>query len=480
MDLSDLDTDPGNRVSDTLLSTRVGVLSHSPLLASSTLNRIAGLSTIKVVQTLVPPSNLSLILLSSRRIEADLMGRILPVLEVILDLPPLPFVISPKWETHNAGPRSRPAPLPTADGRAENHGPETLRDKDLSAALEFAGVQAQVRSQDLERKLARLHQENAASEATDSEDDLERSGKGNESLQAQCDLSSRKQSSEKTLKGQGAIWILARVPDFNCRSPPQRQTQFESLSTENGIILTCYPAPGSCHGSASLRVDHYSGPSATNEDFYSEIEPLIDIVFTGYGVCICADGQSDIGEGTLFQGLHAIASYVATSVMVWKNARIAGGWKREVKCSAVEIYDDRLKDLLAPANDSGGEEVEILKAKRGHYDKSASSLKALLELFGRACAKLSDGERQEQRVAGQGHVFFSLLLTQSHSNEPSVESRLTLIDLAGGERLSNIYYSDRSPWVDSSRETLRIFLKEQQGYKQGAADSEVRKQHLHR
>lgn len=150
------------------------------------------------------------------------------------------------------------------------------------------------------------------------------------------------------------------------------------------FCLTCRPAqfvPESNFGPDSFQIDHYFG-LWTNRDVYSEVEPLIDIVVNGYDVYILTDGQSDSGKSwTMFKGTDAIAPFVAAFVMAWKDAEVPEGRERDNKCSAIETYNDRLKDLLDTENYSGEESAKISKAKQGHYDKSISSVEAFFDLF---------------------------------------------------------------------------------------------------
>ena len=296
------------------------------------------------------------------------------------------------------------------------------------------------------------------------------------------------------------IWLFVRTRRLPEDTNPTETTSGPSLTEfqvsclERKIRLTCRNLQESTT-SDHFEIDHYIAPSSTNQDVYREIAPLIDIVFGGYDVCIFADGQSGSGKSwTMFKGEDAIALSIAASVTTWKTVGAALGWTRQVKYSAIESYRDRLNDLLV--EEKGEAIVDIPKAKTGRYDRSAATLEELLDLFQRAYTNREVGKTHENRESSRGHFFSSLVLAQSNPDGPPVRSRITLIDLAGGERIptetkktspttgkggssnaaadkADSFLAAETKFINSSRGALRTFLQQTRKMKQGSAVCEV-------
>lgn len=329
--------------------------------------------------------------------------------------------------------------------------------------------------------------------------------------QVQYDSLHQKYYSGRKFATQRRIRLLVRVSkvpeDVNAATSPPL-AEFDCSSTTTKISLTCRPTRNSSE-SASFPIDHYFGPSSINRDVYTEVEPLIDIVFHGYDVCVFTDGQSGSDKSwTMFKGPDAIAPSIAASVLAWKNGGdVHDKVSRNVKCSAVQIYQDQLQDLLITESGSGADTAAMWKAKAGCYDKDANSLEEFLSLFERARARLEIKATHENQESSRGHFFCSLILTQFTPSKPTVTSRITLIDLAGGERMSDpscTFENKEKSFqptgakakpssstagtkgkpsrpslaaetvsINSTRGELRTFLKERMNHQLGAAVSEV-------
>ena len=308
---------------------------------------------------------------------------------------------------------------------------------------------------------------------------LAQSEEKNTTLQIQYDCLRQKCYSEKKFTAKQPIWMLVRVrkvlEDME-ETASSLLMEFQCRSTQDGVSLSCQGEPG--RTATVLKIDHYFASSSTNREVYREIEPLMDIVFYGEDVCFFADGQSGSGKSwTMFKGADAIAPSVAESIMTWKDTEAIEGWKREVQCSAVEVYMDEVKDLLSP---DGIQQIDISKAKSGRYNQPAVCVGCLLDLFKRAYDRLEVRATHENRESSRGHFICSLILTQSHPERPSIRSRITIIDLAGSERMDHAAPIDKESFVhresvsiNSSRTDLRVFLKQKMISKPAPTASQV-------
>ena len=253
----------------------------------------------------------------------------------------------------------------------------------------------------------------------------------------------QKHYSEKKFTAQRSIWLLIRVRALSNKEIATISTlpltTFKPCFIRDKVSLTCHPAQDVSESTSTpepFTIDHYFGPSSNNGDIYDEVEPLMNIFFHGRDVCIFTDGQSGSGKSyTMFKGIDALSLLIARSVFSWKCAKVD---KRHVTCSVIEIYLDQLYNLQATV---GEEKADLTRAKRGDYDKPVPSASALVELLKEARARLHVKRTPENTESSRGHFVCSLVLTQLSLDKPTVKSRITLIDLAGAERMANSSYS---------------------------------------
>eukprot|EP00302_Diacronema_sp_CCMP2436_P010223 CAMPEP_0179908038 /NCGR_PEP_ID=MMETSP0982-20121206/44293_1 /TAXON_ID=483367 /ORGANISM="non described non described, Strain CCMP 2436" /LENGTH=278 /DNA_ID=CAMNT_0021809043 /DNA_START=260 /DNA_END=1097 /DNA_ORIENTATION=+ len=114
------------------------------------------------------------------------------------------------------------------------------------------------------------------------------------------------------------------------------------------------------------------GPASTQEEVFSDTEPLMTSVLDGYNVCVFAYGQSGSGKTYTMEGTAdspGLALRAVDALFLGAEERRAQGYETELSIGLVEIYNETLGDLLAdPTEDHSHKKLEILKdASLGMY-----------------------------------------------------------------------------------------------------------------
>ncbi|CAN0316848.1 unnamed protein product, partial [Ectocarpus fasciculatus] len=120
------------------------------------------------------------------------------------------------------------------------------------------------------------------------------------------------------------------------------------------------------------------------------------------------------------------------------EARRAQGWEFALTATYVEIYNEKIRDLLNPANDNlqvkehpSGRGVEAAGAK----EVRVTSLEEAVGVLKKGAEHRATAATLMNNVSSRSHSIFMLRLDQRDVvHDCKVSARLTLVDLAGSER----------------------------------------------
>ncbi|PKB99781.1 kinesin-domain-containing protein [Rhizophagus irregularis] len=185
---------------------------------------------------------------------------------------------------------------------------------------------------------------------------------------------------------------------------------------------------------------------ATQAMLYNDLgEEFLDYAFEGYNTCIFAYGQTSAGKSYSMMGYGEDKGIMPLTCCELFN-RINNNKDLEltyqVQVSYIEIYNERVRDLLNPKN-KGNLKVREHPAL-GPYVEDLSKLivNSFIDI-----EKLMDESNKVRTVAatnmnetsGRSHAVFTLLVTQKrHDTQTNMDtekvSRISFVDLAGSER----------------------------------------------
>ncbi|XP_052507653.1 kinesin-like protein KIFC2 [Budorcas taxicolor] len=220
-----------------------------------------------------------------------------------------------------------------------------------------------------------------------------------------------------------------------CRLRPGTPSSLVSLEPgPGGTVTTCYRGH-----QRRFRLDWVFPPHASQEEVFRELESAVLSCLGGYSVCIFTYGQTGTGKTYSMEGPPEDPGIAPRALQSLFREMGTGGQHR-VTLSMVEIYNEAVRDLLAPGPPQrlavrqgpagqGGIQVAGLT----HWDvPNLESLHQMLSLgrSNRATAATAMNQR-----SSRSHALVTLTLrTASPSRGPGTAGTLHLVDLAGSER----------------------------------------------
>ncbi|PYH90462.1 kinesin family protein [Aspergillus ellipticus CBS 707.79] len=264
--------------------------------------------------------------------------------------------------------------------------------------------------------------------------------------------------------GGGNIKVVVRVRPFNSRETDRGAKCIVQMKGNQTVIT---PPPGAdeksrktaggkgaVEGPKSFAFDRSywsfdkNAPNYASQDnlFLDLGVPLLDNAFGGYNNCIFAYGQtgsgksySMMGYGKEFGVIPRICQSMFERISAIQQDKNLGC---TVEVSYLEIYNERVRDLLNPSN-KGNLKVRE-HPSTGPYVEDLAKL--VVRSFDEIENLMDEGNKARtvaatnmNETSSRSHAVFTLTLTQKrHDMETSMDSekvsRISLVDLAGSER----------------------------------------------
>ncbi|KAL1893248.1 hypothetical protein Cpir12675_004181 [Ceratocystis pirilliformis] len=191
---------------------------------------------------------------------------------------------------------------------------------------------------------------------------------------------------------------------------------------------------------------NYAGQSNLFDDLG---QPLLDNAFQGYNNCIFAYGQTGSGKSYSMMGY---GKEIGITPMICQDMfrRIAemqqdSSWKCTVEVSYLEIYNERVRDLLNPST-KGNLKVRE-HPSTGPYVEDLAKL--AVTSFAEIENLMDEGNKARtvaatnmNETSSRSHAVFTLMLTQKKydaETKMAMEkvAKISLVDLAGSERANS-------------------------------------------
>ncbi|XP_056851896.1 kinesin-like protein KIN-14G [Raphanus sativus] len=142
-----------------------------------------------------------------------------------------------------------------------------------------------------------------------------------------------------------------------CRVRPFLPGEPTALSTvehiEEGTITIRVPSKYGKEGHKPFMFNKVFGPSATQEEVFSDMQPLVRSVLDGYNVCIFAYGQTGSGKTFTMTGPKELTeeslgvNYRALADLFLLSDQRKDTTSYEISVQMLEIYNEQVRDLLA-------------------------------------------------------------------------------------------------------------------------------------
>ncbi|EER38796.1 kinesin family protein [Histoplasma capsulatum H143] len=190
--------------------------------------------------------------------------------------------------------------------------------------------------------------------------------------------------------------------------------------------------------------EHY----ATQEDVYNCLgEEFLDHNFEGYHTCIFAYGQTGSGKSYTMMGTEeqpGLIPRTCEDLFQRIESSESPDISYNVRVSYFEVYNEHVRDLLAPRTDT----PYYLKIREsptdGPYVKDLTdvpvrSYSEIMRLMRKGDASRTTASTKMNDTSSRSHAVFTIMLKQIHhdlSMDETTErtARIRLVDLAGSER----------------------------------------------
>ncbi|KAL4798450.1 P-loop containing nucleoside triphosphate hydrolase protein [Aspergillus venezuelensis] len=184
--------------------------------------------------------------------------------------------------------------------------------------------------------------------------------------------------------------------------------------------------------------------SKQNDVFNFSIAPTVDDILNGYNGTVFAYGQTGAGKSYTMMGsdiddevgkgiIPRIVEQIFASILTSPS-----NIEYTVRVSYMEIYMERIRDLLVPQNDN----LPVHEEKsRGVYVKGllevyVSSVQEVYEVMRRGGNSRAVAATNMNQESSRSHSIFVITVTQKNLETGSAKSgQLFLVDLAGSEKV---------------------------------------------
>ncbi|KAI4869374.1 kinesin-domain-containing protein [Hypoxylon rubiginosum] len=230
------------------------------------------------------------------------------------------------------------------------------------------------------------------------------------------------------------------------RFRPQNKIELAS----GGEPIVSFDGPDTCaitsaEAAGSFTFDRVFGMQGKQADIFDySIRPTVDDILNGYNGTVFAYGQTGAGKSYTMMGTSIededgkgitprIVEQIFSSIMSSPPTI-----EYTVRVSYMEIYMERIRDLLAPQNDN----LPVHEEKnRGVYVKGlleiyVSSVEEVFEVMKRGGNARAVAATNMNQESSRSHSIFVITVTQKNLETGSMKSgQLFLVDLAGSEKV---------------------------------------------
>jgi len=239
-----------------------------------------------------------------------------------------------------------------------------------------------------------------------------------------------------------------------CRVRPlsQEEVNSEEISAigfpESDVLSIINPISSQ---SKSFEFEKVFDPNSSQEEVFDEVSDLIKSVMDGYNVCIFAYGQTGSGKTFTMDGPkeNPGVNFRAIQELFRLSKEREGEYKTQVSISILEIYNEKIRDLLIEPLKMKGKKYEIKQGESGVYVPDITILPVhthddIIKIteFGKRNRATSATNVNEHSSRSHSLVIVKVDSVNLVSGD-CWSGKLTLVDLAGSERVDKTGATDQ-------------------------------------
>jgi len=189
--------------------------------------------------------------------------------------------------------------------------------------------------------------------------------------------------------------------------------------------------------------DNVFGMDCSQDDVYQDaVAPICEGVIKGYNGAVIAYGQTGSGKTYTMLG-NTKSRGIAPRAISEIFAALEKHPSCAIEVSVLEIYNERVRDLLAPGTAIRHVDIHETSSKNHMAFRCPDATRRRVESPEEALLALSEGMKRRETArtdmnhnSSRSHLIFTMEATQRDDEVGAVlRGRLHLVDLAGSERL---------------------------------------------
>ncbi|XP_002122612.2 uncharacterized protein LOC100187504 [Ciona intestinalis] len=199
-------------------------------------------------------------------------------------------------------------------------------------------------------------------------------------------------------------------------------------------------------GEKEFQFDQIFTQSHSQADVFEDTNNLVQSAIDGYNVCIFAYGQTGSGKtytmiGDTEQTQPGIAPRAFERIfnLIKENSQ---KFSFSVSCYMMELYNDKLIDLLVASGGGDSAKLDIKKDKRGMVFiqgaivNQAENPAELQAIFTKGSANRHTASTKMNAESSRSHLVIGVVIESTNLTSGAItRGKLSLVDLAGSERV---------------------------------------------
>eukprot|EP00968_Pinguiococcus_pyrenoidosus_P015121 scaffold1390_cov249-Pinguiococcus_pyrenoidosus.AAC.25 len=263
---------------------------------------------------------------------------------------------------------------------------------------------------------------------------------------AQATKAALSPSPSRNFSDSGRINVFCRFrPSREDASGPSEDLDGPRISVDESRSSVAVSEYGNCR---EYFFDGVLGPQTTQQAVFALVEPLVEGVLEGYNGTCLAYGQTSSGKTFTMEGTYQLGEEAELEDGAGVIPRAAKelfaklerrGAAASVKVSFVEIYNEKVRDLLHPAEDNLRivEDPEHGVVVSGARESPVDDAPSVLAVLNQGKINRTTAATLMNAHSSRAHSILQISV-QSKGAETgqTCKARLTLVDLAGSEKVS--------------------------------------------
>ncbi|XAR49116.1 Minus-end-directed kinesin ATPase [Bertholletia excelsa] len=196
-----------------------------------------------------------------------------------------------------------------------------------------------------------------------------------------------------------------------------------------------------------FKFDHVFRPEDNQEAVFIQTSPIVTSVLDGYNVCIFAYGQTGTGKTFTMEGTpeNRGVNYRTLEELFRISNQRSRVMRYELFVSMLEVYNEKIRDLLIENSNQPTKKLEIKQAADGTQEvpglveARVYGTDEVWELLKSGSRARSVGSTSANELSSRSHCLLRVTVKgENLINGQRTRSHLWLVDLAGSERVGRI------------------------------------------